>query len=264
MKAFVASVGRLGVFTLQCIGGMGLLFRDAMYWTFIGPLRGYRLRKDATFEQMARTGVSSIPITFLVLLFVGMILAFQMARVLQPMGFENYVADIVGISLTRELGPLLTGIVMAGFVGAAFAAELGTMKVAEEVLALEASALSPIRFLIVPRVLGAMIMFVPLTVLANLVGILGGFLVSTHLLQMSPSLYISRTVLALKNRDILTGLIKAEAFAIVIALISCYEGLNVTGGAEGVGKATTRAVVLSIVFIIVVDCFFTALFFFIW
>jgi phospholipid/cholesterol/gamma-HCH transport system permease protein len=263
MKAFFGYLGRTGTQTLRYIGGMGYLFLDSLYWAFIAPFKGFRFRRDATFEQMVRVGVQSIPITFLVLLFVGMILAFQMARVLRPLGFTDYVADVVGIAVTRELGPLLTAIVMSGYVGAAIAAEVGTMKVSEEILALQTSALSPVRFLVVPRLFGAMIMFVPLTVLADLIGVLGGYLISTQLLDMSPSLYINRTIVAVKNKDIITGLIKSEAFAIIVSLVACYEGMGVTGGAEGVGKSTTASVVLSIVFIIIADCFFTALFYFI-
>lgn len=263
MRALLGYIGSAGIVALRYIGGMGYLFLDSLYWGIVAPFKGFRFRRDATFEQMVRVGIRSLPITFLVLLFVGMILAFQMARVLKPLGFTDYVADVVGIAMTRELGPLLTAIVMSGYVGAAIAAELGTMKVSEEILALETSALSPVRFLVVPRLFGAMIMFVPLTVLADLIGIFGGYIISTQLLDMSPSLYINRTVVAVKNKDIITGLIKAEAFAIVVSLVACYEGMGVTGGAEGVGKSTTTSVVLAIVFIIVADCFFTALFYFI-
>jgi phospholipid/cholesterol/gamma-HCH transport system permease protein len=262
-RNFVENLGGSGLKTARLIGGMALLLRDTMYWTFVAPWRGYSFRWKATFSQMARFGVSSIPITGLVLLFVGMILAFQMARVLQTLGFMDWVADIIGVATTRELGPLLTAIVMSGFGGAAIAAELGTMVVTEEVMALETSALEPNWFLVMPRVLGMMLMMPCLTVIANIIGIAGGLLISANVLGMSADKYITRTVDAMILQDIITGLIKSEAFAIVIAMTACYEGLNATGGAEGVSKATTRAVVNCIVFIIAVDCAFTALFYYV-
>ena len=263
MIQLVQNMGRTGIAIVRRIGGMGILLRDAMYWAFIAPWRGYPFRWKDTFFQMSRFGVSSIPITALVLLFVGMILAFQMARVLQTLGVMDYVADIVGVAMTRELGPLLTAIVMSGFGGAAIAAELGAMNLSEEIMALETSALEPRWFLVMPRVLAMMIMLPCLTVIANMVGIGGGLLVSANVLDIAARKYISRTVDAIILWDVITGLIKSEAFAIVISMTACYEGLNATGGAEGVSKATTRAVVNCIVFIIAVDCAFTALFFYV-
>jgi len=248
--------------TIRRIGGMGFLLSDAAYWTFVAPLRGKRFRWRATFYQMVRVGVNSIPITCLVLLFLGMILALQMAYVLKALGVTEYVADVVGIAMTRELGPLVTAIVMAGYAGAAIAAELGTMNVSEEILALETSALNPISFLVVPRLVAAMVMIPALTCIANLVGILGGMLIAVLVLDASPWGYLDRTIDAMKNKDIITGLIKSEAFAVVIAVIACFEGLHVSGGAEGVGKSTTRTVVNCIVWVIVVDCLFTAIFYY--
>ncbi len=260
----VGGVGRAGIATIEYLGGMWYLLRDGIYWSTVGPLKGAKFSRRAAFEQMVRVGVRSIPITFLVILFVGMILAFQMAMVLRVVGFTDLTADIVGIAIMRELGPLLTAIVMAGYVGAAIAAELGTMEVSEELIALETSAIDPIRFLVAPRLLACMIMLPCLTVLANVVGLFGGFLVGTSLLHIPAPLYLRRTCDALKVKDVMSGLIKIEGFAILIVLIACYEGLNVSGGAEGVGKATTNSVVRSIVFTIVADLIFTAVFFHIW
>ena len=259
----VGAAGRLARATLEYLGGMWYLFQDAAYWATGGVLKGYKFGRRAAFEQMVRAGVKSIPITFLVLFFVGMILAFQMARVLAVFGLMDRTADIVGIAIMRELGPLLTAIVMAGYVGAAIAAELGTMVVSEEIIALETSAIDPVRFLVVPRLFASMVMLPCLTVLGNLVGLFGGFIIGTGVLGISAPLYIRRTCEAVKVEDVVTGLIKIEAFAIMIVLIACYEGLSVSGGAEGVGRATTKAVVLSIVFTIVADLFFTTAFYFI-
>jgi len=261
MREFAQSIGRGGLEAVRKIGGMGYLLVDAMRWAFIGPWQGYRFRWHATFFQMVRVGVRSIPITALVLAVVGVILALQMAYVLKTFGVMQYVATVVGIATTRELGPLLTAILLSGYAGAAIAAELGTMKVSEEILALETSALNPIWFLVVPRIAATMVMIPALTAIANLVGILGGMFIGTTVLDMSPGFYIDRTIESLTNRDILTGLLKSEAFAVVISVIACYQGLNVEGGAEGVGKATTQTVVHCIVSIIIVDCIFTAVFY---
>ncbi|MEW6356816.1 MAG: ABC transporter permease [Planctomycetota bacterium] len=261
MREFAANVGRGGIETIRKLGGMGYLLLDSFRWAFVGPWQGYRFRWKATFFQMVRVGVRSIPITALVLAVVGMILALQMAYVLKTFGVMQHVATVVGIATTRELGPLLTAILLSGYAGAAIAAELGTMKVAEEILALETSALNPIWFLVAPRVIATMVMIPALTAIANMIGILGGMLIGTAVLDMSPGFYIDRTIEALKNKDIITGLLKSEAFAIVISTIACYQGLSVDGGAEGVGKATTSTVVNCIVSIIIVDCIFTAMFY---
>ena len=261
-ERFLRRQGETTLRVLSYLGGMWFMFVDALYFIFVAPYRGQPLRRGALFEQMVRAGVRSIPIVSLVLLFVGMIIAMQMAYVLTRFGAKEYVAAIVGISIIRELGPLLTAIVLTGYAGASIAAELGTMKVSEEILAYETSALNPVRFLVVPRLLALMVMAPCLTVLADVVGIAGGFIVGVKLLRISPAIYLSRTIEYIVYRDIYTGLVKAEVFGIIIAMIACYEGFNVRGGAEGVGKATTASVVLSIVSIVAADLFFTALFYF--
>jgi phospholipid/cholesterol/gamma-HCH transport system permease protein len=167
----------------------------------------------------------------------------------------------VGVAMTRELGPLLTAIVMSGFGGAAMAAEIGAMNLNEEIMALETSALEPRWFLVMPRVLAMMLMLPCLTVIANMVGIGGGLVISSSVLDIAARKYISRTLDAMMLQDIITGLIKSEAFAIVISITACFEGLNAPRSAEGVSNATTRAVVNCIVLIIAVDLLFTALFY---
>ena len=161
----------------------------------------------------------------------------------------------------RELGPLLTAIVLSGFAGASIAAEIGAMVEAEEIKALRAHALNPIRFLVVPRFGSTATMIVLLTVIADCVGVFGGFLTAVFILDVPPFLYIHLTQSALVNTDFLTGLLKAAVFGGVIALIACYEGLRVTGGAEGVGRATTATVVKSIVALIGIDALFTTVFY---
>jgi len=206
--------------------------------------------------------VRSFGITSLVIFFVGMILAFQMAYVLKALGVVEYVANIIGVAMVREMGPLLVGMVMTGFTGAAIAAEIGTMVVSEEVLALETAALHPVNFLVAPRLLAAMVMMPLITLVAEYIGVAGGFAVGHFLLGMDGSFYLQRTIDSLKLRDFFTGLVKAETFGVLITMIACHEGLRVKGGAMGVGRATTNAVVRSVVAIIVSDLFFTAFFYF--
>jgi len=198
--------------------------------------------------------------TSLVLMFVGMVLEFKMDYDQREMAEKDWIARIVAVAMLRELGPLLTGIVMCGFAGASIAAELGTMVVGEEILALESQALDPIKFLVMPRVIATTLMVVCLTVIANVVGIIGGFIVTSTVLGLDPHNYYQNTVAYLKTQDLLTGLVKAGAFGMLISLIACYLGLRVTAGAEGVGRATTLAVVYAIVAIIVTDLVFSAFF----
>ncbi|MFC1709195.1 MlaE family ABC transporter permease, partial [Candidatus Omnitrophota bacterium] len=206
--------------------------------------------------------VDSLPIVTLVGLFTGMIFALQTAYLMKKLSSEMYIASIVALSLTRELGPVLTALIVAGRCGAAITAEIGTMTVTEQVEALKTLATNPVKYLVVPRFLAMVFMLPILTLYADLVGIFGGYLICVNRLSISPSMYISTTFETLVNKDIMTGLIKTVFFGIIIALVSCYEGLNVKGGAEGVGKSTTTSVVISFILIIVADCFFTALFYF--
>lgn len=263
MRAAFGIIGGRSVALLDYLGGLALLLGDGLWWMTLGPLRRKgRIRRDETFVQMERIGIHSLGIISLVIFFVGIILAFQMAYVLRTLGVTEYVANITGVAMTREMAPLLVAMVMTGFSGAAITAEIGTMVVSEEVIALRAGALDPIRFLVVPRVLAAMVMMPFVTLLAMYIGILGGFFVGNVLLGIEGEKYLNRTLEALKWKDVFTGLIKAEAFGILIALIACQEGFRVNGGAEGVGRATTNSVVRSVVAIIICDMFFTAFFYF--
>jgi phospholipid/cholesterol/gamma-HCH transport system permease protein len=259
-----AAAGRRAFDILEYLGALVYLVADGLWWTVVGPLRGKgRLRYGETLVQSERMSLRSFGIVSLVIFFVGMILAFQMAYVLKTFGVVEWVANMVGVAMFREMGPLLVGIVMTGFAGAAMAAEIGSMVAAEEVLALEASALDPVRFLVTPRLVAAMALMPLVTLIANYVGVLGGFSIGYFLLDMDPALYLRRTLESLKYRDVITGLVKAEAFGIIVTAIACLEGFRVSGGAEGVGRATTNAVVRSIVAIIACDLVFTAFFFFV-
>lgn len=238
------------------------LFLAILYWIFIAPFTGKPLKIDKIVYQMVFAGWRSIIIVFFVTIFTGIVLAMQTAYQLEKMGATLYVASLVAVSLCRELSPVLTALVVAGRVGSAIAAELGTMKVSEQIEALETMAINPIRFLAVPRTIALFFMLPFLTILGNFSGILGGFLVGTQSLNLSPPLYIQTTFKYLMLKDVYTGLIKSLVFAIIIALIGCYQGLNTKGGAEGVGKATTLSVVISFILIILADCILTAIFYF--
>ncbi len=223
--------------------------------------RGTRVRLSAISQQMVRVGVRSIPIIMLVQIFIGIILGLNLAPTLSNYGQLERVADVVAIAIFRELGPLISAVVLSGFAGASIAAELGAMVEGEEIKALRAHALDPIPFLVAPRLLATTVMMVGLAVLADVVGVLGGFLTATIILGVNPWLYLDLTQSALTLGDYFTGLFKAGVFGAIIASLACYEGLNVRGGAEGVGRATTTTVVKSIVALIAADTIFAAVFY---
>jgi phospholipid/cholesterol/gamma-HCH transport system permease protein len=193
-----------------------------------------------------------------------MVLAFQSAYQMQRLAAEIYIASLVSLSVVREIGPVMAALIVAGRVGSAIAAELGTMKVTEQIDALITLATDPVRYLVVPRLLAALLAMPLLTIWADTVGIVGGFIVGTLKLGILPSLYWKMTTLPLVFKDLGSGLLKSCVFALIICVASCYEGFRAEGGAEGVGRATTRAVVSSFILIIAADCFFTALFYFAW
>ncbi|MBU4375947.1 MAG: ABC transporter permease [Candidatus Omnitrophica bacterium] len=262
MGNFFEKIGSSVIKTSQQIINVLALLVDTIYWIFVGPFRKKAAKRQSIFEQMVFVGVKSLLIVFFVALFTGVVIAMQTAPQLESLGAVIYVAGLVAVSITRELGPVLTGLVIAGRVGAAMSAELGTMKVTEQVEALECMALNPVRFLVVPRFLALIIMLPCLTVLADAVGIFGGYLIGVFNLNINPGLYIDTTFRFLTAKDIMTGVAKSFVFGGIIALIGCYYGLNTSGGAEGVGKSTTTSIVTSFILIIVADCILTAIFFF--
>ncbi|MFH1459524.1 MAG: ABC transporter permease [Candidatus Omnitrophota bacterium] len=244
---------------IEYVGGLALLFFQTIFWAFSRPFK-----RKPVIEQMSKTGVDSFLIVFLTAFFTGIVLAFQTAYTMKQMSAEIYIASLVSLSMTRELGPVLTALVVAARVGASITAEVGTMKVTEQIDALETLATNPIKYLVVPRYLALSIMLPILTIYADFVGILGGFIVGVSKLHISPYLYMKKTFDSLVFKDVFTGLLKSLIFAAVISLVACYEGMRTRGGAEGVGKSTTLSVVTSCVLVIALDCFFTAVFYFIW
>lgn len=257
-------IGQRTLNFLEFLGGCGYLLLDAagLVQPALFGKRGRRLGWETLWSQMVRVGVKSIPIVSLVVFCIGAILSLQMAPVLREYGAVDRVADIISIAMFRELGPLVSAIVLTGFAGASIAAELGTMVVSEEIEALEAHSINPIRFLVVPRVLATTIMMICLAAVADLMGVAGGLFVSTTVLDLTTAQYIHHTFDAIKIRDFITGLFKAGVFGTIISLLACFLGLSVTGGAQGVGVATTRTVVLTIVALIFVDLLFTSVFYF--
>lgn len=247
---------------LAYLGALATLGSRAAYYTFIGPFRGKPLRLQRAISQAMQAGVRALPILSLITFFIGLILALQSAYELRKFGALNYVASAVAISMTRELGPLITAIVVIGRSGSAFAAEIGTMKVTEEIDALETMAIDPIHFLVTPKFLAMMVMLPCLTIWANTMGILGGGLFGVAQAGFTWGRYIQASLDALFLRDIVTGLVKSVMFGITITAVGCHEGLATGAGAEQVGRSTTRAVVVSIFLVILVDLVFTALFFF--
>ncbi len=257
----MASAGGRAVEFLRHVSSLSYFFRETLRWTFVKPFRGKPIRFKAAVIQMDEVGVKSIPIVALVSFVIGIILVLQTAYQLEKFGAINYAASLASVALTREMAPLLTAIVLAGRVSAAFTAELGTMLVTEEILALEVMAISPISYLVVPRFL-AMILMVPcLTVLADVIGMIGGYVVGTLAIGIGSDLYIRSTMEALLMKDILSGLVKSFVFAVIIAMIGCYMAFVVRGGAEGVGRATMISVVASLICIILADCVFTTIFY---
>jgi len=258
MRNLFVALGKHVMSVLYFVGGLSNLTFQAFCLAFVPPYK-----KERVIEQAKKTGVDSLPIVTLVALFIGIIMALQTAVQMQRLGSEMYIASIVALSVVRELGPVLTALIVAGRSGASITAEIGTMTVTEQVDALETLATNPLQYLVVPRLVAATLMLPILTLYSDVIGILGGYIICVFRLGISSSMYLHITYDALLYKDLFTGLIKAVFFGMIIAFVGCYEGFNVEGGAEGVGKATTRSVVNTFILILSADCFFTALFYFI-
>jgi phospholipid/cholesterol/gamma-HCH transport system permease protein len=241
---------------LQESGRVMILFLKTAHFIFRPPLD---LRN--VLKQVEYVGIKSIPVVLITGAFTGMVLALQSYTGFKRFQAEGYVATVVALSMTRELGPVLSGLMVSGRVGSAMAAELGTMQVTEQIDALYTLAINPIKYLVVPRFLASLIVMPILTAFADVVGILGGYLISVILLGTNPTFYMRKTYDYLDLEDIYIGLFKACIFGMIIATIGCYQGINTRGGAEGVGRGTTNAVVISSLLVLVANYFITALFF---
>jgi len=220
------------------------------------------MRLQRSVSQAMEVGVRALPILSLITFFIGLILALQAAYELKRFGAMSYVASAVALSMTRELGPLITAVIVIGRSGSAFAAEIGTMKVTEEIDALETMAIHPVGFLVAPKFVAMILMLPCLTIWANFMGVLGGSLFGVWQADFTFVRYLTASLDALFLRDVITGLIKSLMFGMTITAVGCQEGFNTGGGAEQVGRSTTKAVVVSIFLVILVDLIFTMLFFF--
>ncbi|MDA8387169.1 MAG: ABC transporter permease [Nitrospiraceae bacterium] len=252
---FVELLGSLIIGFTRGVGSVFLLFAESLKEMLLPP---YEIKN--TSRQVLEVGIKSVPVVIITAVFTGMVLALQTFTGFKRFGAEALVGTVVSLSITREMGPVLTGLVVAGRAGAAMAAELGTMRVTEQIDALETLATSPVKYLIVPRFVASVIVLPALTVIADMLGILGGYAVAVWLYGMSSALYWHRAWNYLEVRDIFGGLAKAAFFGAGIAIVCCHEGFYTEGGAEGVGKATTGAVVISFMTILISDYFLTAWF----
>lgn len=258
MVNLIRKIGGRVVYYVDYVGAISRLFFKTLYWMFIPPFK-----RERTLRQAVVIGVESLSIVSLVAFFIGVILALQTAYQMQKLSSEIYIANIVALSIVRELGPVITSLIVAGRCGAAVTAELGTMKVTEQIDALEALATNPVKYLVVPRFLAFTFMLPVLTIYANIVGIMGGYIICVYRLGIRSSMYLNMTFHSLQIKDLTTGLIKTLVFGMIISMVGCLEGMRAEGGAEGVGKATTLSVVTSFILIIAADCIFTAIFYFI-
>ena len=242
---FVEEMGRIMVF-----------FTETLLWLFRPPLN---LRN--IFKQMEEIGVNSVGVVIIMASFTGMVLALQSYTGFKRFNAESLVGTVVALSMTRELGPVLTGLIVAGRAGASMAAELGTMRVTEQIDALATMATNPIKYLTVPRVIAGFIMLPLLTIISNMLGIFGGYLVGVKVLDANPVVYMRRSFDYLEMNDVFSSLFKTSVIGLIISVISCYKGFYAAGGEEGVGKATTGAVVISMMLILISDYFLTAILF---
>ena len=255
MVRFFESIGRVVLRVLEQFGRFFQMLGLTAAWTVRPPYDAPELMR-----QMVRVGFDSIPVVVVTTLFTGMVLALQTFNGFARFHAENLVGSVVALSLTRELAPVLVALMVTGRVGSAMAAELGSMRVTEQIDALTSLGTEPVQYLIVPRVVAAILMMPLLVILGDAVGIYGGYLVAVQLLGANPVSYVDNSFQFLHvKEDVVSGLIKAAAFGLIFSLIACVRGYDTTGGAEGVGRSTTRAVVSGSLTVLVADFFLTKL-----
>ena len=256
MNAIFDRIGRTFIRLFEQTG----LWFDALWrtlrWAFRGP---FDIRE--WLRQMVRVGVDSIPVVLLTSMFTGMVLALQTYIGFQRVHAEQFVASVVALAMLRELSPVLVGLMVTGRIGSSMAAEIGTMKVTEQIDALKALATDPMQYLFVPRVIAGLIMLPFLVVIGDALGIYGGYIVAVKLMRTNPVVYQQNTFQFLDLQDVWSGLVKAAAFGLILTLTGCVRGYYTTGGAEGVGRATTNAVVSASLIILLSDFFLTKLLF---
>jgi phospholipid/cholesterol/gamma-HCH transport system permease protein len=263
MAPLLEGVGRETLNELEYVGTLNIQF-----WATLRAIRtalpivGNRYRWKAAVRQMLEIGVDALPMVALMAVCSGIILAMQGASELRRFGALHYVIDLVAVGFTRELGPLLTAIAVSGRSGSAFAAEIGTMEVTEEIDALRVMAFEPVEFILAPKYLAALISVPCLSIVSNVCGILAGGIFMFFSTHLGLVLYLRYVLTSIVARDVISGLIKSVAFATIIAHVGCLEGFRVRGGPDAVGRSTTSAVVKSTFLVIVADAVFTAIFYF--
>jgi len=257
MRELVTRSGQWAVHWVRYLGQLSILWGQTCVLAVTPPYKGTR-----SLSQSYRIGPGSFVISALVAFFVGMIISLQMAYQMVQLSAEMYIPNIVAVSLTRELAPVLTALIVAGRIGAGIAAEIGSMVVTEQVDALKAFAVNPVKYLVVPRFLGLVLMLPVLALLSDIIGIWGGYVICVYKLHIGHEMFWRMTFSALKMKDIATGLLKTLVFGMIIAIVGCHQGLMVKGGADGVGKGTTTAVVRAFILIIMTDCLITFIFYF--
>ena len=249
----INAVGGAVVRYVNEMGRMLLLVIDIIRWSFYPPFR-----IDLLYQQMERVGVKSSLVVVLTGIFTGMVLALQAFHATRKFGAETLVGVTVALSMTRELGPVLTSFMVTGRAGSAMAAEIGSMRITEQIDALFAMAVNPIKYLIVPRVLASIIVVPILTAIADFVGIVGGYFMGVTILKINAGAFVANMEKYVELNDIYHGIIKSAVFGLILSVIGCYKGYTATGGAEGVGKATTESVVLAAIVILMANYLLTA------
>ena len=252
----LAAIGRTFLAFLTATGNLALFTGNAVSHCFRPPFYPRLI-----LSQFVAIGYYSLPVVGLTAVFTGMVLALQSYTGFSRFNAESAVATVVVLSITRELGPVLAGLMVAGRVGAAIAAEIGTMRVTEQIDALEALSTEPHKYLVVPRILAGLLTLPLLVLVADIIGVFGGFLVSVYALDFSPSSYLRNTIQYLETIDVVSGLVKAAVFGFVVTLMGCYHGYTSGRGAQGVGRATTNAVVSGSILILLLIYCLTDLFF---
>jgi len=256
MLTFLANIGQTSFNFLAAIGRLSLFALSAVRWTMLPPYYGRQL-----LRQIIDIGFFSLPVVGLTTLFSGMVLALQSYTGFARFSAEDTVATVVVLSVTRELGPVLAGLMVAGRIGASMAAEIATMRVTDQIDALDTLSTRPMQYLVAPRLLAGTLCLPVLVLIGDIIGVLGGYLVGIYQLGFNPGLYLARTLEYLEISDVTLGLVKAGVFGFLIALMGCYHGYNSGRGAEGVGHATTNAVVSASILILIANYLVTALFF---
>jgi len=256
MVRLLEFVGRPFVLIIESFGKVSLLLAATLAWMIRPPFRIHEI-----FKQMEFVGVNSLPVVLITGAFTGMVLAIQTYYGFRMFGGESLVGATVALSMARELGPAITALMVTGRAGSAMAAELGTMRVTEQIDALYTMSVNPIQYLIMPRVVAGIVMLPVLTIISDFTGIVGGYFVGVGLLDINSGIFMARIVEFVHLSDIVNGLVKSAVFGLILSLVGCYKGFNTSGGAAGVGRATTQSVVISSVSILISDYFLTAVMF---